>query len=176
VTFTSLSGSSFQWFYVGTTQTTTIHLADTYTATMPIGPIPITGTIGTPQASGGAFTWSISFSGSYTGTVANFGNATETHTYVDINGNQDTETWLLPDQQAVSFSGTMTGNVANLSFGGTISETVQANWIGAEDSLPPSNPNHHSGPGQGPFNPDLGPFESTLDFGIPSRRVTGNLM
>jgi hypothetical protein len=132
VTFTSVSGtsifslSSFQGTFVGSTPLTpSVQVGDKYSATIPIGPIPVSGTIGTPQAvAGGGYTWSISFSGTFTGT------ATETHTYYDSNGNMQTETWMVPDHQTVNFSGTMTGYGSNLSFNGSITVGVNGDWMG----------------------------------------------
>jgi hypothetical protein len=179
VTFTSVNGHTFQGTYVaGTALTKSFFFDGTYTATTTLGPIPITGTLGTPQASGGSFTWSISFSGTFTGT------STECYIYTDTNGNSQDEQFTVPDTQTVSFSGTMTGNVSTLSFSGTINENVSANWIGVADQLPPTDPNHHFGPGEGPFDPTnpeviaagmLG-IQFTLDTGISNRSVMGNLM
>jgi hypothetical protein len=79
------------------------------------------------------------------------GTASETHTYIDTNGISQTETWTIPDQQSVSFSGTVTGIGSNLSFTGSNVVTVQAAWKGSNDFLPPNDPHHQSGPGEGPF-------------------------
>jgi hypothetical protein len=172
VTFTSVSGSSFQGTYQGAVPLTSqLRLGDTYTSTTNIGPIPISGTIGSPQPSGGGYTWSISFSGTYMQNGGMGVGSEEVHTYIDTNGNSEQETWGVPDLQTVSFSGTITGNGSNLAFSGSLTEGVQANWIGDVDSLPPGDPNHQVGPGAGPFA-----YGATLDTSSTWGSVSGNLM
>jgi hypothetical protein len=172
VTFTSMSGNTFQGTYQGAGPLTSkLQLADTYTETTNIGPIRISGTFNYLQPSGAGYTWSISFSGTYMQNGGMGVGAEEIHTYIDTHGTRQTETWGVPDTQTVSFNGTMTGNGSNLAFSGALTEGVHANWLGDADSLPPGDPNHQTGPGDGPFAYGL-----TLDTTSTWMHASGNLM
>jgi hypothetical protein len=178
VTFTSQSGNTFQGTWSpapgAATLTSKLNLGDTYTETTNIGLIPVSGTFYLQSSGAGGFTWSISFSGTYLQNGGMGVGAEEDHTYIDTNGNPQTEIWGVPDTQTVSFNGTMTGSGSNVAFSGALTEGVHADWIGDADFLPPSSQematNHQVGPDEGPFA-----FGAWLDTSSTWGMASGNL-
>jgi len=101
---------------------------------------------------GGAYSYSISFSG------ATDGMAREHHHYLyddpsnpngPMEGMPEDETWMVADHQTVNFSGSVSQFGTSLNLNGNVRVSDHAAWLWALDHLDPNDARHHVVPLQG---------------------------
>jgi hypothetical protein len=155
VTFTAQQVTTFQGTFVSDVATRFsvpgTFGAETYSASMNIGPVPISGSISIGTATlGGGWSYNISFSGMATGQafeVHNYYYDDPANPYGSMEGTPEWEGWSIPDQQTVSFNGALVVSGSTSTLNGTVTEHDHGQWIWASDYLLRSDPRHQEGGG-----------------------------
>jgi len=120
--------------------------AEKYEASMDMGTIPISGSVGTtlPSLSTGWVSY-ISFHGDWQGMV------TEHHHYLfddpgnpnnPMEGTPEDEIWRVSDRQTISFTGGLSPSGSGLTLAGNVDVTNRGQWLGSLDHLAPGDRNH----------------------------------